>query len=108
MEIDVGPAARAAMPHQALKPEAPKLESKKPAPLRVQAKIKTAAVEPRQPEVKDAIQHSAANPAVDRLELPAGKITNERGADKNDASGQARPGAEVTLDKRYGGAAQPR
>ena len=107
VEIDVGPAARAAMPHQALKPEAPKLESKKPAPLRVQAKIKTAAVEPRQPEVKDAIQHSAANPAVDRLELPAGKITNERGADKNDASGQARPGAEVTLDKRYGGAAQP-
>ena len=28
VEIDVGPAARAAMPHQALKPEAPKLESK--------------------------------------------------------------------------------
>ena len=101
--FDVVPVAQAPMFQQTVKPNASRAGLKASAQLPARAKIELAAVKARQPEVKDAIQSAVAKSTVDRLELRAGEVADERGSGKGERVALAKPSADVRLNKRAGG-----
>ncbi len=99
-QFDVAAAPQSPVTPPVTKPRVPLPKRKNPAPSPVRSKIDLAAVELRQPEVKDAIQPAVVKSAVDPLTVRAGQVADVREPGKEERLAPAKPSANVKLAKR--------
>ena len=98
--FDVASAPPLPVTPPAIKPRVPRPKRKDPAPSPVRNKIDFAAVELRQPEVKDVIQPAIVKAAVDPLAVRAGPVADVHKPDADKQIALDQPGADLNLAKR--------